>query len=290
MVNVPISRAFISAPSGTDLTIITAVLDSLFIGIVDPADSTNKAIDAVAKADLFIAVLDDEHQSANTLFELGCAYALKKDILLVVQGNRPLPTNLHGLFSIRTTANNKDALTFALQQVLTRIKPAIQVRTGSRTIAKLIDKQRLHGLRQELTILSATGQDSDVERFVEDMLGACGIEIRARPRDRGPDFVILVAEVERDLGNPIVVEVRKEVRTFQAKRLGERLEKYMKETTARTALVFSMEIGGEALFTLNHSPSVYAFKLHDFLIDLDQKRFGRILLDARNARVHGIGP
>jgi predicted nucleotide-binding protein len=72
----------------------------------------------VLVADLVIAVLGTAASSANVLFELGCASALGKQALVIVPEGYEIPSDIKDLLYIRTTPNNRQAINFALAQIL----------------------------------------------------------------------------------------------------------------------------------------------------------------------------
>lgn len=142
-------RGFVSAPAGTDLSQLLEALEENNIHILDPArfapgavKITDKIIDGISNADLVIAVLGTATSSGNVLFELGCASALDKKTLVIIPEGYEIPSDIKDLVYIRTTPNNREAITFALEQIIN----APEHETNPK--ARLLDKRRLHTDRQ----------------------------------------------------------------------------------------------------------------------------------------------
>src|ERR1035437_4580633 len=79
---------------------------------------------------LFIAILTPESPSPNVLFEIGCAYGLQKQLLIMAPRGVSLPTDIQELQYIRADAQNREALSFALDQALAPKKSSSQRKTS----------------------------------------------------------------------------------------------------------------------------------------------------------------
>ena len=84
----------------------------------------------IERADLFIAILTPESPSPNVLFEIGCAYGLQKQLLIMAPRGVSLPTDIQELQYIRADAQNREALSFALDQALAPKKSSSQRKTS----------------------------------------------------------------------------------------------------------------------------------------------------------------
>ncbi|HEY9601402.1 MAG TPA: nucleoside 2-deoxyribosyltransferase, partial [Allocoleopsis sp.] len=136
-------RGFVSAPAGTDLSQLLEALKENNIHILDPArfapgavKITDKIIDGISNADLVIAVLGTASSSGNVLFELGCASALGKKTLVIVPEAYEIPSDIKDLVYIRTSPNNREAINFALEQIIS----APEHETNQRS--RLVDKTK----------------------------------------------------------------------------------------------------------------------------------------------------
>ncbi len=118
-------RCFLSVPAGTDLSGLLEALQENDIHLLDPArfapgtvKITDKIIDGINRSDLVIGILGTATSSANVLFELGCASALGKQVLVIVPEGYEIPSDIKDLLYIRTNPNNREAISFAIEQIL----------------------------------------------------------------------------------------------------------------------------------------------------------------------------
>jgi nucleoside 2-deoxyribosyltransferase len=290
-------RGFVSAPAGTDLSQLLEALKENNIHILDPArfapgavKITDKIIDGISNADLVIAVLGTATSSGNVLFELGCASALGKKTLVIVPEGYEIPSDIKDLVYIRTTPNNREAINFALEQVIN----APEHETNQK--ARLLDKSKPLGdladdLLKRLDSLGETPAERDIEGIVQGMLEASGVETRTQPKypDIHPDFAVWIDELEPYFGNPILIEVKRQIDTDrQAKYVVEQVLHYMSLSNVKAVIVFAAQISSEAMKVASSYPNLYFFDLHDFLKRLRQESLGHLIRNERNARFHGI--
>lgn len=289
-------RCFISAPAGTELTALLEALQEHEITVLDPArfapgavTLTEKVIDGIRHADLTVAILGTTSSSANVFFELGCASALGKKILVIAPEGTDIPGDLQGLLYIRSAPDNREALNFALKQILDA------PHQGRSHESRLPDKSKPLGklannLLQRLTSFGIKPLERDIENVVQEMLETSGVSTRAQPSFSGfrPDFAVWVDELEPYFGNPLLVEVKSRVETVkQANELIERVLQYVALSNARTVLVFILETSPAATEVISRYPYLYFFSIREFLERLRDESFGSIVRDERNARVHG---
>jgi nucleoside 2-deoxyribosyltransferase len=286
----------VSAPAGTDLSQLLEALEENNIHILDPArfapgavKITDKIIDGISNADLVIAVLGTASSSGNVLFELGCASALGKKTLVIVPEGYEIPSDIKDLVYIRTTPNNREAINFALEQILN----APEYETKQK--ARLLEKTKPLGdladdLLKRLDSLSETPSERNVLVIVQEMLEASGVETRREPNYQNsyPDFAVWIDELEPYFGNPILIEVRARIHTGgQAKYVVNQVLRYMSLSNVRAVIVFATQISSEAMQIASSYPNLYFFDLHDFLKHLRQESLGQLIRNERNARVHG---
>jgi hypothetical protein len=289
-------RCFVSAPAGTDLSQLLEVLQENDIHVLDPAKFapgavkiTDKIIDGINHADLVIAVLGTATSSANVLFELGCASALGKQILVIVPEDYEIPSDIKDLLYIRTTPNNREAINFTLDQILNapHQEKAHKGRLLDKTkpLGKLADD-----LLNRLNSLGETPLESDIQDIVREMLEASGVQtpIQQRYPDIRPDFAVWIDELEPYFGNPILIEVKRQLSTaMQAKYAVEQILHYMSLSNAITVIIFASQISSDAMKVVSSYPILYFFDLHEFLERLREESLGQIIRNERNARVHG---
>lgn len=294
-------NGFVSAPAGTDLSQIVESLEENNIHVLDPSEFapgavriTDKIIDGIRHSDLVVAVLGMTSSNANVLFELGCAFALKKKILVILPEGYEVPSDIKDMVYIRSTPRNREAVGFALEQILA--SPEQEIGYGTR----LLDRSKPLGdlaidLLKRLKRLESFNDapvERDIESIVCEMLEASGVVTRSQPQQKHteirPDFAVWIEELEPYFGNPILIEVKGRLNNAgQAKYAVDQVLHYTSVSNVLTVVVFSSQISSEALEVISLYPNLYFFDLRDFLIHLQQESLGSIIRDERNARVHG---
>jgi hypothetical protein len=114
------------------------------------------------------------------------------------------------------------------------------------------------------------------------MLEASGVETRREPKYQNfyPDFAVWIDELEPYFGNPILIEVKRQIHTDrQAKYVVEQVLHYISLSNVRAVIVFAAQISSEAMKVASSYPNLYFFDLHESL--------GQIIRNERNARFHG---
>lgn len=290
-------NVFISSPAGTDLSQLLEALAENNIHALDLAEFapgavkiTDKIIDGINHADLVIGVLGTANSSGNVLFELGCASALGKRVLAIIPESYEIPSDIKDLVYIRTTPNNREAVNFALEQILNapeeKTKQQARLNDSSKALGMLADH-----LLKRLESLGKTPSKQDVEDIVREMLEVSGVKTLMKPKysEIHPDFAVWINELEPYFGNPILIEVKGQIQTArQAKYLANQVLHYMSISSVMAVIIFAAQMSSEALNAVSLYPNLYFFELHDFLKRLRQESFGQIVRKERNARVHGI--
>jgi hypothetical protein len=288
--------SFVSAPAGTDISQLLEILKENHIQILDPAQFspgavkiTDKIIDGIRHADLVIAVLGAANLSGNVLFEIGCASALGKKVLIIIPEWSEIPSDIKDFVYIRTTPGNREAVNFALEQILN----APDQDTTNRP--QLLDKSKPLGtladdLLDRLQDSIETVSEKNVEDVVREMLEASGIQARVDQKysSAHPDVVVWIDELEPYLGNPILIEIKSFIDTVsQAKYITDQLLRYMAISNVKNVIIFATHLSSEAMEFVASFPNLYFFDICEFLKQLRQESLGQVIRKERNARVHG---
>ncbi|BAZ09705.1 hypothetical protein NIES4071_15150 [Calothrix sp. NIES-4071] len=291
-------RCFLSAPAGTDFSGLLEVLKENDIHLLDPArfdpgavKISDKIIDCIKNADLVIAILGTAASSANVLFELGCASVLGKQVLIIAPDGYEIPTDIKDLLYIRSTPSNREAISFAIEQILNA------PRYDNNSEERLLDKTKPLGsvaddLLGRLNDLGDNLLECNVEDVVKTMFKASGVLTRTTHNSNiYADFAVWIDELEPYFGNPILIEVKREISTeMQAKYVAEQVLHLAHLSNVRVVIIFASHISREALqFVLSYF-NLYFFDLNDFLGRLREESIGQIIRTERNARVHGRLP
>lgn len=130
---------------------------------------------------------------------------------------------------------------------------------------------------------------ADVKDIVRAVLEASGIPTRTpRSLENRPDFAVWIAELEPYFGNPILIEVKREISTeMQAKYVVEQVLHYAYLSNVRAVIIFVSRMSPEVIELVSSYFNLYFFDLNDFLGRLHNESIGQIIRNERNARVHG---
>ncbi len=298
----PQLKSFVSAPAGTDLSELLKTLDENNIHILDPngfapgaIKMTDKIIDGLNHADLMVAVLGTANSSGNVLFELGCASALGKKSLVIVPEDYEIPSDIRSLVHIRTTPNNREAINFALEQIL---NAPDSVDNQQRDLTDLSEKSKPLGtvannLLKQFYALPNNPIEREIIALVTEILRASGLSFKSDQRypsteNIRPDLVVWIDELEPYFGNPILIEVKKQIISSKdARATIQQVLNYLSVSHLKLVIVLATEISPSALEIIASEPDLYFFELPQILDRLQNESFSQIIVKERNARVHG---
>ena len=292
-----ITKAFIAAPAFVDLSVIT---DELHKRAVKPITAyqlhpkgtsiMNEIETAISSADLVIAVIP-EQLSENVFFELGLAHAKKKRMLLIVSPNiKDVPSDLAGRLYFRAESSNREAIAFALDQLIAsqKIKPARRdkVRQKRQALGDRVDEYL-----KRLDERKGTLKGHELEELVAEIFHVSGVEaVCRRPKkDAGMDIAVWSDDFQGILDNPMLVEVKSRIRnTSELRQALHQLEMYRNKSGAKWALLLvSSAFAGSALSSIPFVGGVIAVTISEFLERLRTRPLVEALCILRNERVHG---
>jgi hypothetical protein len=297
-------RGFLSAPAGTDLSPLIDALEANNIHLIDPANFapgavniTDKLIDGINHADLFVGVLGNGNSSANVLFELGCASALGKQILVIVPEGYDIPSDIKDLLYIRTSLENREAIDFVLEQLLNAPKRENQngqVESSSTKIRPLGDL--VDSLLEELNNTHNNLRELALEKIVLKILENSGSLVYARPilkinneRTIRPNFAVWIDDLTPYFDNPTLIEIKNKIDTVeQAKLIISEVSPYLAISNLTAIIILGLHVSPQAIKESEQYSNIYCFALPDFLKRLRKQNIGQIIINERNLRLHGI--
>ena len=290
---------FISAPAGVNLLKIKRILNEKGLEFIHPSEIpfsgqsiSEKISKLISQADLFIAVFDNELPNGNIFFELGLAVAQKKQIIILAPSKFKLPSDLAGFLYLKIDADNIEALGFTVDQLLA----APIKRTKKRQVKKppRVSKPVGFGvieLRNRLKSLDSRIAGYELENFVSDILKESGISIikQSNRPDFGADFAIWSDDLSSILGNPILIEIKRSIKSAsQVKKVTDQLLRYMNKSNSRSALVLYLEgLPSSEAQTTAHLFNIIFFQLEEFIEQLQENSFADIVRTRRNIIAHG---
>jgi hypothetical protein len=300
----PISgrTCFISAPAGTALGVLRTALELRGLRVLVPHDLTagtdwaSEIHKQLSLADFVVGVLTSDRQSPWVLFELGQAWALGRQIVLITPpGADPIPFVLPHVLVLRTDLNNQEAIGFALDQVLAA--PGVLARPAKAVPASV--EPRLAGLgdatdllHREMEQAAAARDYRRVEQLVAEALRSSGSDVVVQspgPRDMGVDLAVWSDVLEPFVGNPLLIEVKYLIRgTAAARDALHQMALFIGKAGARWGLLLYGEgpAPDDPVWAAG-PPNVLVLPLSSLLDELRTRAFPELIRDLRNKRVHG---
>ena len=243
---------------------------------------------SIRKSDLFIAILVAE-PSSNVLFELGLAHGLGKHILLLVSPKYgKLPSDISGRFYVRANPDNREAIGFALDQILasSRKKSRRQIKPSplEHPLGDKVDHylKLIHDRGKKLT-------EKEMEEIVVELLKASGVSnVTQSPfPDQGADIAVWSDDLQTTVGNPLIIEVKSRLQNREKVRQAlEQVESYRKKSNTQWALLI-LPLFSSAIASIPFTGSVLALTITELIENLRNKSFAETIRELRNARVHG---
>ena len=292
---------FISASPGADLETVKTLLAERGITPTAAAGLSltsgsplNLTTGAIADADLLIAVLDATNAEPNVYMEIAYAQAFQKRVLILVPPQlETLPSYVMDMLHIRADPRNREAISFALDQILAVPRPEKHRVDEPSRVGRAIP-ETADMLLRELEALGDRATGRDLEDIVTKALEASGIPVvrHAHQPRLGADLVIWADELNSWVGNPILVEIKKKVGTQrQIAELGDQVWMRLQDSSLRGALVVYQEAVPNAQVDLPpHSPlNVLFVSIRELLDGLRVVSLGEVVRRARNRQAHGGG-
>ncbi|MGC9298975.1 nucleoside 2-deoxyribosyltransferase [Bacillus cereus] len=254
----------------------------------------------IEECDFVIAVITEGNPT--TFYELGYAQGLGKPIFLVVNKKINLPLKLQGIvYTFAIDGNFLDdkyinGMNFSLQQFLDNYpmdKKHIKKKKKVSKIPKNIltqEKdflQRTYDLRDNNNLdISSRGmlfEEIVADLFMDLNLGAI---VRNEIKEgKEIDFALWVDEVEEELGNPILVELKLGNLSRNILEKAEfQLRKHISSSNANTGLIIYLD-NCSRKFEQNKKAdfyNIFYLELTDLIKSLEEKTFAEILIELKN--------
>ena len=109
-------------------------------------------------------------------------------------------------------------------------------------------------------------------------------------RDAGVDFAIWSDELGKIFGNPIIVEVKLgNFSSIQIRNIEEQLKRYSDKADAKIAILIYLDKNKKRhKLQSSLSPLLFSYDLEDFIEDLLEVTFEKLVLNQRNKIAHGL--
>jgi hypothetical protein len=295
-----IKTCFVSAPRGIPLEVLRESLVSRGIRPLIPeelsagSDWASEIQRQLIQADLVIGIFPTGLQSPWVLFELGQAWALGRRILLIASPkSESIPHTLQRLLVLRTEPDNRQAIDFALDQLLSsppestageHRKPFKPTRLGAR--AEVLIERFDQWLQ--------SGNEHDLENILSDALQGPGTDavVQSPQRDRGADLAVWSDVLEPFVGNPLLIEIKRRINSTKAANSAfTQLSSYLGASGTQWALLLYAEgPAPEDPLWRKCPPNILLMPIRSLLQALRTQSFPEIVRDLRNRRVHSVRP
>ena len=291
--NARIRSCYLTAPADSNLGILTEALRRRDIRIVVPhdlpveTDLAPEIASLLAHVDLVIGVMTRERRSDWVLFELGQAWAMGKRVLLFASPNITfLPSTLQRFLAVRANLSNREAIEFALDQLLAAPERTVASEPASlpNELWGLRPTRDLQGSFQPGTRMRAF----ELERLVADALRDGGVDVLSTAPGGGQGVVAIWSDaLQPVVGNPLLVEIKSSLRDPGV--AADAARQLSKQVTASGSYWGLLLYGERKLSAARTSlpPNVLLLSLETLFQRMRNELFDDIVRDLRNRRVHG---
>ncbi len=176
-----------------------------------PGSSWSAEISSIlSEVDFVIGVLTRARSSDSVLFELGQAWTLGRQIVLFAPPKfTAVRFDLQRFLIIRTSLTNREAISFALDQLLAA--PARDRKlTGSRKLETHSLGEGVNDLLREVLDATAARQGQRLEELAARVIRESGVDVisEAPNISESADLAIWSDALQPLVGNPLLVEIK----------------------------------------------------------------------------------
>lgn len=237
---------------------------------------------AFRSVDFVIAFIGPERAVPNVILEIGIAVGMGRPVLLFAEQGAQIPFDLTGL-TIRTVdPSNVESLIEEVDRFL-ESRTELQKLAFSAPLAVEQAPKRLRDVPpraeiQRIRNISAHGASpAQLESELSRLLSSIGWTVaEARPsvRNQVPDLAVWIDEVQKDIGNPLAIEVKSSLRPIDLESVLAQVSRYLSSVGARAGIVL---YAGPTLALRDNlaqtSPPIFAFSLEEFANLIERNRF-----------------
>jgi hypothetical protein len=295
-----IKTCFVSAPTGISLDTLRESLLAHGIRPLIPQDLST-GMDWVAgikqqlqDADLVVGVLPSDKSSSWVLFELGQASALNKMILLIAsEGSNLIDHIVQRLLVLRTTPDNREAIDFALDQLLSSPPETTEATTKATYQARVLGAESDQLLNRLSTLVKA-GDARSFESLVAEAIRHSGTDVvvESPVRDRGADLAVWSDVLQPFVGNPFLIEIKLRIKDRASAEVtfGQLNSFLSAASTSWGLLVYGEGPVPEDTLWQNCPPNILLLPAGALFESLRSRAFPEVIRDLRNRRVHSVRP
>ena len=245
---------------------------------------------AIKSADLIIALIPED-ASHNVFFEIGIAHAYKKQLLIFIPPSfGQLPTDISGLLYVRTDADNREAIGFAIDQCIERLeKPTVRYSKPKYEGKTIGDKADEYLLLLDENGINITEQE--LVNIVANILKDAGVEavIESQIHNERIDIAIWSDSLQSLYGNPIIVEIKRFINSESNLLCAvNQVKQYMNVSGANLAIILVNSVSEElALSSIMND--IILITIRDLLERLRIHTFAEVISELRESYSQGKG-
>jgi hypothetical protein len=292
-------KAFLSYKHGDDISVISKILAEKNIEIYDSlkeieyGNSLQLAIkSAVKECDLIVFV----YTAINPYiaYEAGLAVASNTPIFAIILPGSEEPYFLYDSPCVHGSPNEEEKIKFSFELFYRSLekkpsknsKPKQQGKNLKSTDREPVLTQVVHNLIENI--------DYNLERsiftFFENLFAAYGISVAKNPgtylRDFPADFSIWSDALQNILGNPILIEIKRDISQATLQHLRVQITSSESLKVGNSWLVFYVNLRDVQNVELRNSPKILFIDLHDFTRRLKTSSFNDTIKQIRNEIIH----
>jgi hypothetical protein len=293
---------FIVCEAGSDIGPLIKIFQHLRWRPLDvedafaPGDSiVGSTEELITRADVVCVLLQDKN-SPNVYLELGYALGLRRPVVIISEAS-VLPMDLSDQFWIKTSLDDRPALTFQLQAFLANLRPQKPLRSERIALSTPRPKPSATPRPKPSKLMPSGRPGSAMEReLLKALQNSAEIEsIASQPRgdgDRGyiPDFAIWLAAAPKTIESPVLIEVK-------GGRLGptaidkavDQIRAFAQAGDVRTGLVIAGSRSKRGPRVKSLAPLIFVLSLEEVQELLDSGKLVETLRRERNRFAHSAG-
>lgn len=241
---------FVSAPAEADITILRNILNERELSVrieqdeaISDLSADSNSVNAIASSDFFIGVLQAGVDNSTVYYEIGVANGTGRRTLIFSSPSlKNSVKNIKGSLYMRVAMDNREAMEFAIDQVINapeieRARAQIEFKKN-KPIGKIANDLLSELNKPE----SAWG--THPENAVIQAIGSSGVNVLVRSKywDSGADIAVWADELEDSVGNPLLIEVKQHITgSTSITRLANQLDSYLENSNAGWLLLLYLK-------------------------------------------------
>jgi hypothetical protein len=253
---------------------------------------------AIEHADFVVAVLDHGASNANIYFEIGYARAIGKTVLVLAPPKTPVPADIGDLPLFKASVEDRDAIGFAIDQILIAPVPTRHVVRDVVSASKPLGPLA-NAYIDELTQLGAQATESALVDIVVRALEASGephvVADHSTAGDiagagRRADIAVWSDELISWGGSPVIIDIKRELTSQRdIDQARSQVAQYLSDSNSRLGLVLYLVGPSTRGIDTPFSPQILFMSVGELLSQLAHSNFGSIIRVLRNSAIHGTG-